>query len=107
MRLAQSWTIEPEHIVIEPESVATDTVDQKFWLLSNTEKNEKLLKLLETNTIGQTIVFANRRDETHSLTHFLKSRKSIAKPSLGTFHRKKAVYPQPLQTGEPQIFDRY
>ena len=35
MRLAQSWTIEPEHIVIEPESVATDTVDQKFWLLSN------------------------------------------------------------------------
>ena len=27
MRLAQSWTIEPEHIVIEPESVATDTVD--------------------------------------------------------------------------------
>jgi ATP-dependent RNA helicase RhlB len=29
MRLADSWTIDPEHIVVEPESVATDTVDQK------------------------------------------------------------------------------
>jgi len=27
MRLADSWTIDPEHIVVEPESVATDTVD--------------------------------------------------------------------------------
>lgn len=31
MRLAQSWTIDPEHIVIEAERVATDTVEQRFW----------------------------------------------------------------------------
>ena len=91
MRLAQSWTIEPEHIVIEPESVATDTVDQKFWLLSNNEKNEKLLKLLETNTIGQTIVFANRRDETHKLTLFLKSKKIDCEALAGDIPQKKRL----------------
>ena len=32
MRLADSWTIDPEHIV-RAESVATDTVEQKFWLV--------------------------------------------------------------------------
>ena len=91
MRLAQSWTIEPEHIVIEPESVATDTVDQKFWLLSYSEKDDKLLKLLESTTIGQTIVFANRRDETHSLTHFLKSKKIDCEALAGDIPQKKRL----------------
>ena len=91
MRLAQSWTIQPEHIVIEPDSVATDTVDQKFWLLSNNEKEQSLLKLLQSRHLGQTIVFTNRRDETHNLTQYLKSKKIKCEPLAGDIPQKKRL----------------
>ena len=91
MRLAQSWTIQPEHIVIEPESVATDTVDQKFWLLSNNEKEHSLLKLLNSQKLEQAIVFTNRRDETHSLTQYLKSKKVHCEALAGDIPQKKRL----------------
>ena len=46
MRLAQSWTIDAEHIIVEPESVATDTVDQKFWLVGARERQKVLFQFL-------------------------------------------------------------
>ena len=47
MRLANSWTLEPEHVVIEPEQVATDTVTQHFWLVSADRKARLLADFLE------------------------------------------------------------
>ena len=41
MRLAQSWTIDPEHIVVEPDSVATDTVDQHQRLIAAGTSNTR------------------------------------------------------------------
>ena len=46
MRLAQSWTIDPEHIVIEAEQVATDTVEQRFWLVGADQKDWVLKKTI-------------------------------------------------------------
>ena len=72
MRLASSWTIDPAHIVIEPESVATDTVDQKFWSVAAAERKQLLVKLIRQENPERAIVFANRRDQTHRLVEYLR-----------------------------------
>jgi ATP-dependent RNA helicase RhlB len=76
MRLAKSWTLAPEHVVITPETVATDTVEQKFWLVSADKKAPLLAEFLEKQTPGRALVFTNRRDQCHQLQKYL-SRKEI------------------------------
>ncbi|MAZ45395.1 MAG: ATP-dependent RNA helicase RhlB [Gammaproteobacteria bacterium] len=72
IRLANSWTLKPERVVIEPENVATDTVDQQFWLTSTKEKNQLLAKFMSTTKPNRALIFANRRDRAHSLMKYLK-----------------------------------
>ena len=90
MRLAQSWTIDPEHIVVEPDSVATDTVEQKFWLVGGNERQQLLKDFISNEKPQRAIIFANRRDQTHRLVTYLTKRASNAKAWLAIFHRKNA-----------------
>jgi ATP-dependent RNA helicase RhlB len=76
MRLAKSWTLAPEHVVITPETVATDTVEQKFWLVSADKKAPLLAEFLEKQSPARALVFTNRRDQCHQLQKYL-SRKEI------------------------------
>ncbi|MCR9277588.1 MAG: DEAD/DEAH box helicase [Pseudomonadaceae bacterium] len=62
MRLANSWTMNPEHVVIEPDQVATDNVEQKFWMIEASTKVRVLAKVLETEAVERALVFTNRRD---------------------------------------------
>ena len=71
MRLADSWTLEPEHVVIEPDQVASDTVDQQFWLVGNKEKRDLLARFIKSESPTRTIVFVNRRDQTRDLHAYL------------------------------------
>ena len=74
MRLAASWTLAPEHVVIEPDQVASDTVDQQFWLVSYNEKRELLAKFMKSESPTRTIVFVNRRDQTRDLHAYLSKK---------------------------------
>lgn len=74
MRLAASWTLAPEHVVIEPDQVASDTVDQQFWLVSYKEKRELLAKFMKSESPTRTIVFVNRRDQTRDLHSYLSKK---------------------------------
>lgn len=65
--LSESWTYKPQQVEIEPESVATDTVDQRFYSLQETEKDQVLVDLLNQDGIGKAIIFANRRDTSRDL----------------------------------------
>lgn len=65
--LSESWTYKPQQIEIEPESVATETVDQRFYSLQETEKDQVLVNLLNEATTGKAIIFANRRDTSRDL----------------------------------------
>lgn len=65
--LSEQWTIEPERIEIEPESVATDTVDQRVYLSAGDEKYTILYNLLKQEDVESLIVFANRRDQCRRL----------------------------------------
>ena len=91
MRLAQSWTIDPEHIVIEPESVATETVDQKFWMISTEQKDQALANLFNSGDIEAAIVFTNRRDQTHRLVKFLQKHDVKCEALAGDIPQKKRL----------------
>ena len=67
LNLSMQWTTDPVQIEIEPESVATDTVDQKVYLVSNEEKFRVLVNILKLDNVKQVIIFTNRRDQAQRL----------------------------------------
>lgn len=91
MRLADSWTIDPEHIVVEPESVATDTVDQKFWLVEGSKRQRILLDFINYVEPERAIIFANRRDRTHKLVEYLKKKGIRCEGLAGDVPQKKRL----------------
>lgn len=72
IRLTEQWTEEPVKIEIEPESVATDTVDQKVYLVESHDKFKLLLNIVRQEEVKSVIIFANRRDETRRLHERLR-----------------------------------
>ena len=72
IRLTEQWTEDPVKIEIEPESVATDTVDQKVYLVESHDKFKLLLNIVRQDDVNSVIIFANRRDETRRLHERLR-----------------------------------
>lgn len=72
INLANQWTTKAVMVEIEPESVATDTVDQKVYMVSASEKFPLLRNLLQQDDVESAIVFANRRDTTRRVFEKLK-----------------------------------
>lgn len=72
INLSDQWTHEPVKVEIEPESVATDSVDQRVYLVSVDEKYKVLKNIIKEPEAESVIVFANRRDQTRKLYERLK-----------------------------------
>jgi ATP-dependent RNA helicase RhlB len=72
MRLAASWTLEPVHVAIEPERVATESVEQMFWTVGEEQKAPLLAELVSRKHLTRVMVFANRRDRTRELFEYLR-----------------------------------
>jgi ATP-dependent RNA helicase RhlB len=67
INLSQQWTYKPIHIEVESEGVAADKIDQRVYLVSNSEKQQLLLNLLRDPETRLALVFVNRRDHTQRL----------------------------------------
>ena len=67
INLSERWTVDPQNIEIEPESVATDTVEQLAYMVSDSEKFGVLKNILRMDEVKHSIIFANRRDQTQRL----------------------------------------
>lgn len=72
INLSKQWTFEPVSIDIEPEHVATDSVDQKVYLVSSEQRYKILNNLIRSKDSGSIIVFANRRDQVRRLHERLR-----------------------------------
>ena len=70
--LTEQWTFEPFSLEIEPDSVATDTVDQKVYIVSADQKFALLRNIVQLPEAKSVIVFANRRDQTRKLYERLR-----------------------------------
>lgn len=65
--LAAQWTEDATTIEIEPERVATDSVEQKIYITETSQKYRLLANLLSSEELESAIVFANRRDQCRRL----------------------------------------
>ena len=91
MRLAQSWTLQPEHVAIAPESVATDAVEQKFWLVAREAKAKLLAEFLKVRQPKRALIFTNRRDRAHRLSQMLNARGIHCEPLAGDVPQRKRI----------------
>ena len=91
MNLARQWTLEPEHVAIEPESVAVDTVDQRFWLMEARAKRDILLRFVQEEQPEHTLVFVNRRDQVHNLVRDLRRRGVDCEALAGDIPQRKRI----------------
>lgn len=91
LNLADQWMFEPASVEIEPESVATDTVEQHVYLASGDEKYTMLFNLLRQEGVESLIVFANRRDECRKLHSELRSQGFKAGLLSGEIDQNKRI----------------
>jgi ATP-dependent RNA helicase RhlB len=91
MRLARSWTLAPEHVAITPETVATETVDQHFWLISTDKKAHLLAEFLSQVKPPRALIFANRRDQTHQLQQYLTRQNIRCEALAGDVPQRKRL----------------
>ncbi len=91
LSLSDQWMFEPVRVEIEPESVATDTVEQHVYLVSGDEKYTMLFNLLRQEDIQSLIVFANRRDECRKLHAELRSQGFKAGLLSGEIDQNKRI----------------
>ncbi|MCR8921485.1 ATP-dependent RNA helicase RhlB [Dasania sp. GY-MA-18] len=71
LNLTEQWTYNPITVEIEPESVATDSVDQKVYIVAADSKYKLLKNIVTDEQVESVIVFANRRDQVRKLTERL------------------------------------
>jgi len=72
INLSAQWTFEPVHVDIEPEHVATNSVEQRVYMVSSDERFKVLSNLLRSDEASRVIVFANRRDQVRRLYERLR-----------------------------------
>ena len=72
LNLATQWTYEPITVEIEPERVATASVDQRVYLVASRERFSVLMDLLGAADVDRIIIFANRRDQVRRLYEKLR-----------------------------------
>ena len=72
-RLAASWMNDPIQVEIEPESVATATVEQKVYICTDDQKFTMLYNTLKRDDMKQCIIFTNRRDQAERLSDQLRN----------------------------------
>ena len=59
-------------VEIEPEQVATDSVNQLVYIITTESKSALLYNLIMNQNLERVLVFCNRRDETRRVTEFLE-----------------------------------
>src|SRR5690606_8188938 len=61
MNLTKQWTVNPAIVEIEPENVASDTVEQHVYMVASADKHKLLYNLIAQNDWKRVMVFANRK----------------------------------------------
>lgn len=90
-RLASSWMVDPMKVEIEPESLVTDTVDQKVYVCTDDQKFKMLFNTLQSEDMKQCIIFTNRRDQAERLSDQLRNYGIDSSMLSGAVNQKKRV----------------
>ncbi len=71
LTLADRWAMNPVLIEVESDTVTTEMIDQKVYLVTTEEKYKLLYNLIQRDGSERIIVFTNRRDQARRLADSL------------------------------------
>ncbi|RMF19605.1 MAG: DEAD/DEAH box helicase [Gammaproteobacteria bacterium] len=71
INLTERWTQNPVKVMLSPDTLPADTIDQQVYMLPGEDKFDFLLSILRQPEATRVIVFCNRRDETRRLNERL------------------------------------
>ena len=63
-KIAGKYLKEPVKIIIRHDSDATNTINQKYWMVKNVKKSDALVRILEGSSHDGVIVFTRTRNDT-------------------------------------------
>lgn len=89
--LIDQWCYEPIKVEIQPEQVTADRVDQRLYLVSESDKYGILERILRDENPERCIVFANRRDLTRNLCDKLNKHGHKAVLLSGEVNQQKRI----------------
>lgn len=102
--LIDQWTQDPLQVVIKPDTVATASVEQRAYLVSNEEKYKHLKNVLAEEKPELCLIFANRRDITRNLCEKLNKEGYKAVLLSGEVSQDKRIKTlENFRTGKVQI----
>ncbi len=90
-RLSSQWTTDPFIVEIEPEKITVDTIDQRVFLTTASEKFIILHNLITTQKPERIIIFCNRRDQTRRLADRLRANRIRCSFLSGEISQKKRI----------------
>lgn len=103
MNLAYRWLYQPVLIEIEPAQKTSENIEQKFYILSNTQKFTALLTIIDSVLPGKVIVFANRKDQVKRLYDKLSRQYKVVILSGDVIQAKREKYLAQFREGDAQI----
>lgn len=103
MSLAYSWLHEPVFVEIEPEHKTSDLVEQRFYMLAESQKLEVLEEIIASEEVDKLIIFANRKDQVKRLYDKLRSRYEVVMLSGDVIQQKRERYLQKFKDGEAKV----
>lgn len=90
-RLAESWTRQAFEVVIKPDEVAVDTVEQITYITTVDEKFTLLYNIITKNNLERVLIFVNRRDEARKLIDVLEMHGIGCTLLTGDVEQKKRI----------------
>ncbi len=73
-KIAGKYLKEPVKIIIRHDSDATNTINQKYWMVKNVKKSDALVRILEGSSHDGVIVFTRTRNDTMTLAKVLEEK---------------------------------
>ena len=88
-RLIDQWMFEPVRIEIPSESIAADSIDQRFWIVGRDEKPKILFEFMTRSKPSRTLIFVNRRSEVKKVMKSLQKRNVSCEGLSGDMPQRK------------------
>ncbi len=92
--LADKILLNPTSIAITPTEIANADISQRYYVINENERNEAIIRLLDTQTPSSSIIFTRTKKEADMLNTFLTSQgyRSVAlHGDLDQKQRKEAI----------------
>ncbi|MEW6381861.1 MAG: DEAD/DEAH box helicase [bacterium] len=81
----------PEKIVINPEQMTVDRVEQSLYHVGKNERFSLLMGILKTDGCDRTMIFSNTRREAQQITDYLRANNYQAQAITGDLPQKKRL----------------